>query len=983
MSSDLKLIFTLSNHPILGFIIEAYRVQVLQSGQWSMDLKKISDENSQYLNFALSYDEKDLLDEIQTTREENVYAQFSLLKEKKILPNKTYFSPQTISKHLVPYVSKHTSVIVSTIIEKRIPLYLKNADKNSIEENPIFIEDDVAEPRFFFNFENNKLAYNLELYLQNTLLNLSEAAVICHKPGFILVNRRLISLPHDFDGQLLKPFVKTKEISIPQEKVQVYLQTFVSKIIRKYRADVKGFSVEEQRPAVKPILGLSKVKKKKPVLTLNFEYAGELFFANSIQEFSLKLVSEKNKISFIKTFRDLKAEKLMHQQLVSAGFYMVLPGMYTCWQGSECLPNYQVADLLYEVSKKIKTLKDYGFVFDLIVDDKRFLVETPTINTVVSQRNDWFDLKMNIQFDKFTIPFTKIIPNIIKGDPVFLLPDGNFVILPHEWFSRFKDLVLLSEKSNGTIQIHKAQYNLIANEAFVKSDFPDKFKKLINHETSTLPQPGNLKASLRPYQKNGFEWMMKMYSNGLGACLADDMGLGKTVQVLSYFLKLKEDATKEKKLMHVEEESAERGQINLFKNDKDMRMPHTHLVVVPLSLIHNWQDEIQKFAPSLSTIVYSGSERYRLYHYFAYADVVLTSYGIIRNDADVLKHFDFHTIILDESQFIKNPDSKSYDSLMMMSSKQRFVLSGTPIENSLLDIWTQMNFLNKGMLGTLKSFKDMYVIPVEKMRDVEASYRIQKLIGSFILRRTKDQVAPELPPMTEKICYCTMTAEQKSLYEHKKSEIRNFLIENAGFMHRGKRNMVVLSGLMKLRLIANHPKLTDPEFKGKSGKFDDICSHIDKVVSEGHKTIVFSQFVKHLDIVREYLNKKGIEYEVLTGKTTQSQRKINIEKFKKDNNVHLFLMTLKAGGVGLNLTEADYVFVIDPWWNPATESQAINRTHRIGQDKKVFAYRFISSETIEEKIMILKRKKTDIFESIINTTTLSKLTDDEILKLFE
>ncbi len=971
------------NHPVLGYITEAYRISVLPSGQWSVDIKKITDTASRFLTFELNKPEKELLEMTQHTKEETVLVKFSLLRERKPTPNNTFFSDKSIQQHILPYVSNQTAAIINKMNEYEIPLYIKHESKGIISEEPIKIEPQNAEPRFYFDLSDKAFTYSLSVYQQNSKLQLNDAKILTRIPCFIKIQNTIYMLPDDFDGQLLKPFQKTDTIVIPSNKVSEYLNAFVSKIIRKYRVDVSGFTVKEIHPELTPVISISKLHKKTPVVELSFNYENENFLAHASQDFALRFHSRDSEISFTKIFRNKAAEELVIKQIESFGFFPVLTGYLTFRKANNDDTPLTYLQILNEISKRSSLLKNIGVKYNIIIDNKQYLIEEPNIKTEIIHSNDWFDLKIVIKINEFSIPFQKIIPNIIACKQEYILPDNSVAILPEEWFSRFKDLSVLSEQCEKTLKIHKSQVNLIESvDNSACKEVAGNLRQLINNEIPCRNTPYGLNATLRDYQKKGFEWLTYMHECGLGGCLADDMGLGKTIQVLTYFLSLSQNSVPVTDSYHGATINKD-IQLSLFDEKENIRRLYTHLIVAPLSLLHNWIEEIVKFAPALKTILYSGTERYRLYHEFQYADIVLTSYGVVRNDIDILQHFSFHTIILDESQFIKNPDSKSYDALLMLSSKQRFVLTGTPLENSLTDIWSQMNFLNPKMLGSLKIFKDTYVIPVEKNNDEGVSKRIQKLIGSFILRRTKIEVTPELPLLTEKICYCTMSDEQKSIYEQKKSEIRNFLIENAGNFQRSRKNIIVLSGLMKLRLIANHPKLILPQYSGTSGKFEEICQHIDKVVSEGHKTIVFSQFIKHLNIIRQYLDEKNISYEILTGQTTQAERQKNIHNFMKNDKVRLFLMTLKAGGVGLNLTKADYVFVLDPWWNPASENQAINRTHRIGQDKKIFAYRFISRETIEEKIMILQQKKSDLFNNIINSTSFSKLTENELLTLFE
>jgi SNF2 family DNA or RNA helicase len=362
-------------------------------------------------------------------------------------------------------------------------------------------------------------------------------------------------------------------------------------------------------------------------------------------------------------------------------------------------------------------------------------------------------------------------------------------------------------------------------------------------------------------------------------------------------------------------------------------------------------------------------------------DLILTTYGTIRNDYEMLRDYEFNYLILDESQNIKNSASKTYKSVIEIRTKHRLVITGTPIENSLSDLWSQFNFLNQGLLGSLPYFKREFITPIERNNDQEQQKKLQKLIRPFVLRRTKEEVAKDLPSLTEQIRYCEMTDEQREIYESEKSAIRNTILKNIESNGLKKSALVVLQGLTKLRQLSNHPSLVTKENQSESGKFNEIFLCLENLVAEKHKVLIFSSFVKHLQLLQSKIEAEKWNYSVLTGKTTDRQEVIR--QFQEDPDNHIFLISLKAGGVGLNLTSADYVFIIDPWWNPAAENQAINRAHRIGQDKKVFVYRFITEDSIEEKIQILKSKKSALAEKFISSNNpLAAVTQEEIMSLF-
>jgi len=404
---------------------------------------------------------------------------------------------------------------------------------------------------------------------------------------------------------------------------------------------------------------------------------------------------------------------------------------------------------------------------------------------------------------------------------------------------------------------------------------------------------------------------------------------------------------------------------------------------MPTSLIYNWELEAKKFTPELKILVYSGSQRIKDPWRFGDYDLVLTSYGITRLDVEVLKGFYFNYIILDESQAIKNPGSNIAAAVNQLKSKQKLILTGTPVENSTMDLWSQMNFINPGLLGNQNTFKKQFLLPIEKQGDVGKSAKLHAMIKPFILRRLKSQVATDLPEKITNVKYSDMTTEQEEVYEEVKNYYREKIISDIQNTGRNNQQFTLLRGLTQLRQIANHPKLVRDDYAGESGKLEDVTYMLQSTISEGHKVLVFSQFVRHLGIVKEYLEKEGIPYAYLDGST--KDRQAQVEKFQENEDIKVFLISLKAGGVGLNLTKAEYVFLLDPWWNPAVEAQAIDRAHRIGQENKVIIYKFITRGSVEEKIMALQNRKLALAGELINTeeSFMKSLGQDDIAALLD
>lgn len=357
---------------------------------------------------------------------------------------------------------------------------------------------------------------------------------------------------------------------------------------------------------------------------------------------------------------------------------------------------------------------------------------------------------------------------------------------------------------------------------------------------------------------------------------------------------------------------------------------------------------------------------------------MLTTYGTIRNDFDELSKFDFGYIVLDESQVIKNPASKTARVIFRLKADHRVTLSGTPIENSLSDLWSQMHFLNPGLLGEHAFFKRFFATPIQKHDDRQKQEKLQQLIRPFILRRTKREVEKELPELSQEYIYCEMTPEQEQVYQQEKAKIRNFILDNIEKQGIAKSAIIVLKALTRLRQMASHPVLTDKDYQAGSGKFDEVVRNIETLIAEGHKVLVFSSFVKHLRIFTDYFDRQKIGYSLLTGSTRN--RAAAIRSFEEEEQRNIFFISLKAGGTGLNLTGAEYVFLLDPWWNPQAELQAISRAHRIGQTRHVMAYRFITIGTVEEKIMLLQQKKSKLADIFINTNNPLKAMNVENIK---
>jgi SNF2 family DNA or RNA helicase len=423
--------------------------------------------------------------------------------------------------------------------------------------------------------------------------------------------------------------------------------------------------------------------------------------------------------------------------------------------------------------------------------------------------------------------------------------------------------------------------------------------------------------------------------------------------------------------------------ITFLQRQAELKPNKPNLVVVPKSLVFNWQKECEKFAPELSILVYYGTGRKHIFNDIRNHALTITTYGAIRSDIRELREIDFNYVILDESQAIKNPDALATKAVKLLKSHNRLTLTGTPIENNVFDLYSQMDFLNPGMLGSVEFFKKEFATPIDREKDINATKQLRKIVYPFILRRTKEEVAKELPEKMESVIFCDMEKQQRRVYDAFKDKYRDLVLGKIDSEGMNKAGVYILEGLMKLRQICDSPAILNEkeDFGHESVKMAELIPRIQED-SGRHKTLIFSQFLGMLDLIRKELDKLQIPYEYLDGSTTDRQQRV--ERFQNNDSVRVFLMSLKAGGVGLNLTAADYVYIVDPWWNPAVEAQAIDRTHRIGQEKPVFAYKMICRDTVEEKILQLQEKKKALAADIVHVEAgfVKALTRDDVVGLF-
>ncbi|WP_126650493.1 DEAD/DEAH box helicase [Chryseobacterium aureum] len=583
------------------------------------------------------------------------------------------------------------------------------------------------------------------------------------------------------------------------------------------------------------------------------------------------------------------------------------------------------------------------------------------INIQITSRLDWFNAQLKVGFGPKEASLKQLHRAIRNKSKFVQLDNRSMGILPEEWIEKISAYFRAGEIDEELLKIPKINFTEVASlfekEVLSKevqeelTSYSTKFSKV--KDIAEVAIPADLKADLRDYQHDGLNWLNFLDGFNFGGCLADDMGLGKTIQIIAFIL-----------------------------SQREKRGHTTNLIVVPTSLLFNWQEEISRFAPSVKVLVHYGADRPKTTAHMPDYEVVLTTYGMLLSDIRFLKGFKFNYVFLDESQVIKNPNSERYKAARLLQSRNRIVLTGTPVENSTFDLYSQLSFACPGLLGSRQYFKDIYAIPIDKFEYSKRAIELQQKIKPFILRRTKKQVAKELPEKTETVIYCEMNTEQRKIYDAYEKELREFIAANDDD-DLNKNSMHVLTGLTRLRQICNSPALMKEGYSGENAVKIEILTEQILGKSKDHKILVFSQFVGMLDLIRTELERHNIQFEYLTGQTKDRGEKV--AHFQNNEDIRVFLISLKAGGVGLNLTQADYIYLVDPWWNPAAENQAIDRSYRIGQTKNVIAVRMICSHTVEEKILTLQKKKKELAQNLLTTDgkKLQGLSKQDLMDLLE
>ncbi len=816
----------------------------------------------------------------------------------------------------------------------------------------ITVASDTASPRLYLSEVDTELRARPELVLGDTLIDLSDkaTAVVVESPMWVLSDETLVQV--DTTRMDLSDLSARHEVVVPAEDRQEFLDQYLGPLAE--RVPIAGDSLGWETVDAPPIPRVYLIQRDNDVvINLRFLY-GDYELPYQAKSSQVSVRRKQGSMDLVRIIRNGDYEGESQLKLTEFGLRKgKTPDEFVLRARTSAIDF-----LMHSVPKLIEL--GYEVYGEDKIKSARVNRSRPKISFDVGSGIDWFDVKVSVDFDGVQAKLKDIKYAIRHREKYVKLGDGTYGQLPEDWLDQYRHLFVFGEVGDDSVKLRKTQAVLLdmifAGSEMTRYDegYEEALSRLRDFkavEPKDLPE--GLEANLRPYQKSGYDWLHFLREFGFGGCLADDMGLGKTVQALAFLLSVKQQGG------------------------------GPSLVVVPRSLVVNWQRESAKFTPSLRVLANADTARSRDTKEFANYDIVLMTYGTMLRDIAHLSKYRFHYAILDESQVIKNPSALVSRAARMLSADHRLALTGTPLENTTLDLWSQFDFLNPGLLGTLEQFKVEFAGAIERGHDDTAASFLRKMVFPFILRRTKDQVAPELPPRTERVVVTEMDADQRAVYDKYRNHYRGMLL---GLIDQGGVNnarMKILEGLLRLRQIANHPKLVEHETTAGSAKLEALMETLLTLQAEGHKVLIFSQFVQMLRIIKAEFERLEIPFEYLTGQT--KDRQAVVDSFQNNKDIPFFLISLKAGGVGLNLTAAGYVMHVDPWWNPAVEMQASDRTHRIGQDKPVFVYKFVVRDTVEDKILQLQERKRDLVTQIVASETgfFKSLTRDDVAVLFD
>ncbi len=774
------------------------------------------------------------------------------------------------------------------------------------------------------------------VFPEHTIILEDHIDVLSANPIYLHYKHTLYRVESNMGAFFWINFLRLQQsVEIPVDELKEFINIFVPKIL----PAIDWTSLEEHLKLYELPLSAARIylseRAGQFTVDVKFKYENLEFPAQPLSEKSL--ATQGNYLFVVK--RDKEKEKEMCRIIQKYGLFYI----QRRWQVD---PQYKTLDWL---RTQLPELVKHGI--EVYGEEKlarhRLHRSLPKLHLKISSGIDWLDIFFKFELDGSTMKIPDLKEQIRQHRRYLKLADGSNVYLPDDLLSRLQQFFGLVDSSlaEGHQKINPTALPLVdellrlADQVETDEKYREWEKNYENFQNiEPVEVSEKFSGKLRDYQKAGLDWLSFLHRFHFGGILADDMGLGKTVQVIALLRNLKD------------------------RND----LKNPALIVVPLTVLFNWENEFERFAPGMKILRYQGqkSDRERMAMHFDDYDAVLLSYGILLQDQELLQDYEWEYLILDESQKIKNPSTKTYQAALSFRVAHRLCLTGTPIENSVTDLWAQFNFLNPGMLGTLQQFESRFVKEEDEYLNRQALLR--KIIYPFILRRRKTEVLKELPERTDIIQLVEMTEVQQGVYKRWINFYREQIFDQMERDGLPKTRLKILEALTYLRQVACHPAILDSSVGlDESGKILLLEEMLEEIVEEGHKVLIFSQFVRFLGLVRRIVEKRGWMHEYLDGSTRK--RKIPIENFQQNPDIKIFLISLKAGGLGLNLTAADYVIHLDPWWNPAVEQQATDRAYRIGQENRVFVYKYIVRNSVEEKILQLQQKKKELSDTLITS----------------
>ena len=872
---------------------------------------------------------------------ENIYKRMgkkAFRTQKKFLEN----ADDKIRQHTSNVCSKYITEAVSLAAKLGIHLFFKPAPYEFIEPGKElhFISEPIALHTFYRKTDRG-LYYKLTIG-QEICPSEHRTVILCNEPSLFCIDRNIYHFEEGLNGKLIRPFLKSEWINIPARTQSEYFRKMIVRIAGKIDIDAEGFNVTELYPKGECHLYLENTIIGGYHFRTTFLYDDKSFEENSHREKAVTLNDDGSNVSFVCIHRNREWERQITGRLRDE---LHIP------------TSASLQDALTWAHANGGALQEMGVRMEQLTTH-RYYIGDVHITDSQTRQGDWFQLHIVLHFDDgLALPLTSLRQALLNGDKEYQLPNGKWFVIPEEWFSRYSPLMLFGLANNGSVNVHRSQSSILSS-----------FKELACGEsdetTIGTSLPNRLNATLRPYQEEGYRWLLGHVNASTGCCLSDDMGLGKTIQSIAVILKYKESCADNGSKPHNTTKGGTGMEMSLFTeeemsgNKSSSSLPV--LVLAPASVVYNWRKEIKRFAPSLKVLTYSGTpmQRWQMVTYFSSFDVILTTYATMRNDIDRLCCVRWGMMFFDESQVFKNSSSQTYEAVRRLSCPRRIALSGTPMENNLHELWALMNILNPHLLGDKREFQKNFVHPINENLKSKYAEILSNMVAPYFLRRTKGEVLDSLPERQDETVYCDMTDEQAAMYAVEQSRIRNLLLQNNG----SGDNAIALKSITILREIACAPAMMGSH--AASGKLEEVFSRLEELRGTTHKVLIFSDYKQFLNIVADEMTKRGWAYTKLTGDTKNREEVIN--HFQCDASCQFFLISLRAGGLGLNLTQADYVFILDPWWNITAEEQAISRAHRQGQRRSVFVYRFISTGTLEEQILKLQDSKENLIKAVLS-----------------